>query len=358
MAGKLSTIDGDRLRSASTLPWLFGVRSAHRSDATGLGPGAVILLILGAAGVVRILRDPSRRPSMALALCGALGLLAAAYSPDAVALRALWPETFARHVVPAFAVAAIAASVVRFRRVGLLWAMALTPSLVLSVPRGWGAADARATAALAAWLAGGLLIAWLAALVLRWRGVPGVGRCVAAVVLALLPVSAVLPAIRSGQRYVVWASAAHRDGPYDLQGLSVRSVSAWPIWERLDGKEPARIAVASGWNGLGQVWYLYPLLGSRLQNRVTYVPPTGDGGVVDYREAEELARRAGGTAWIRRLLDQKIDFVVTMTPSPPERILWVVRLPELFTLEWGDERSDCYLYRFDRDAARRFLDSR
>ena len=358
MSGRLPGIDVSGFRARDTIPSLIGTRSAGRSDWTGLGPGAWALLLLGAAGTFRILRDPVRRSSLAIALLGAGGLLVAAYSPDSIALRGLWPETFARHVLPAWGLLAIAGAAIPWRRAWVLWAFALASSTILSIPRGWGAADARATVWLAVSLGTGFGLAWLSTSVLRARGTRPGRRRVLGAVLLVLPIAATLPGIRRDCRYAVWASAAAADGPYDLQGLGVKSVGAWSIWERLDGERSTKIAVAGGWNGLGQVWYLYPLLGSRLQNRVTYVSPTADGSVVDYREGEELARRASLKAWIGRLIEEDIDFVVTMNPSPPERINWMVRLPDVFVRERGDDRTDNYLYRFDRDAARRFLDRR
>ena len=178
------------------------------------------------------------------------------------------------------------------------------------------------------------------------------------VALFAVPLFAALPAIRAAARYPIWKSALETEGgAYDFHFLDQYALAAWPVWERLDSPPSKRIAVTCGWDGRGQSWYLYPLMGSRLQNQLVYVPPTLDGGIVDYQDVAELNRRVQLRAWLRRLLDSGIDHVVTLQPSPPERLSWIVRLPEVFVPEAGDDAGDTWLYRLDRGAAARMLET-
>jgi hypothetical protein len=358
MRGELPGYEVGGSQGFRTLPWLFGIRRGVRSDHAGLGPAGIVLPIMALLGMAVAVRDPSRRTPVALSLASAVSLVVVAYAPGAVALWGLWPETFARHLVPAFSALVIAASLAYGRVAKTFWAIFLGMNIWLSLPHGWGPIDTWATIVVAAWLAAGAVVGAMVARVLRVAAIRPGPRFAIAMIVALFVASAPLPGLRMDHRYEIWESAARPDGAYDYQGLAVLSAGAWRIWERLDRESGVRIAVASGWNGLGQVWYLYPLLGSSLQNRVTYVPPTVDGEVIDYRDWERLAAHANRRAWIGRLLEENIDFVVTMRPSPPERLNWIVRLPEVFEREIGDDRTDNYLYRFDREAATRFLQTR
>lgn len=89
------------------------------------------------------------------------------------------------------------------------------------------------------------------------------------------------------------------------------------------------IAASAGWTVPGHNWLRYPLLGSRLQNRVIYVPPTRDGTIVDHRESERLAGAMDFDAWLRRLRETKVDAFVAMHPNPPE-LPWVLARPDVF----------------------------
>ncbi len=107
--------------------------------------------------------------------------------------------------------------------------------------------------------------------------------------------------------------------------------SAWVFCD--DPAKPRRIAFSTGWDGmLGYKWYSAFLMGRNLQNHLTYVPITRDGGIIEYNDADKILKEADFGAWRRRLVEQKIDTVVLFPPYPPEHA-WVVAHPDLFVPE-------------------------
>jgi hypothetical protein len=163
--------------------------------------------------------------------------------------------------------------------------------------------------------------------------------------LLLVPYAKVL-ALRRQLRYTYYESAAKRE-LYDMHPLHPDAILCWPVWRALDEVDGATVAATAGWDGIGHNWYRYPLLGSRLQNRVVYIPVTGDGSVVDYRRAEVLADRADFRAWVDRLVAQRVDYVAVLPPDPLEG-RWIQSSPELFSLVERGPGGLCALYRFNR----------
>lgn len=324
--------------------WLGGTWRWPNTDFAGLGLGAALVVVLAGPGLVRVLRDGSLRPrALAPAFVAAI-LVAAAWSPDSVALRTLWSSVFGRHLLPVWGVLLAFAAVVPWLRSRWLWIPTLLAGIAMSIPLGWGSADAKGAAILAAACAGGAAMA---------KALPR--RALSA---ALLPVVVAVPLVREGARYEVWREAADTEaGPYDFHPLDPDAVAAWPMWKQLDATAPSRIAVTCGWNGVSQSWYLYPLLGSRLQHEVVYVPPTIDGSVVDYADVDRLETTAQLRGYLRNLLARQVDRVAVLHPAPAEHSAWIVRLPEVFVPEWSDPGHDNHLYRFERERARAMLEA-
>jgi hypothetical protein len=224
---------------------------------------------------------------------------------------------------------------------------AIAVGCVLSFPQGvaawewpWIAASAAALAALGAALV-------LACVPLRWRA--GIIAAVGVVSIALVG-----PA-RDALRYRFYAGAVAARN-FDPHPTDQHVAEAWPIWQALDRDTPSTIAFAAGWDRRGHNWYRYPLLGSRLQNHVTYVPVTKDGSIVDYRERDRLLRSVHVPSWLEGLAERRVDTLVLGHPTTIETVI-VQQLPALFELEVsaGSNRA----YRVDRDRLRRsFEDSR
>ncbi len=313
------------------LIWPFS--QLYATDYLGLGPLAPAILVLGVIGWLRTFARPEKRGAMLFILMIALVLAGGLFSPETAGFRTLLFLTFGRFTMPVFALATVAAALFTSAWIFGFWWLVLLVDGALALPTGFTSFDAAAVGELAAPI---LVAAVLVALILMlggqaWRRF----AIIVAAVMVLVPITT-LPWIRSRLRYPYYqAAAAIRDPVYDMHLLSP-DYATWSLWSFLDDSKPHRLAVTAGWDGIGDNWYLYPLLGSHLQNTVVYVPVTADGSVVNYGGPPgDLIKRADFKAWVDRLKRDHIDFVVSLDPPPAEKV-WMDRAPETFTELRGD----------------------
>lgn len=292
-----------------------------------LGPGALVLMALGLAGVARQ-RNTERRGVTLLLLAMASIPIAGIMSDAMLSQRTMWAPVAGRFLTPAVAAFALLGTAVLGGLSAWLRTLAVLGGVAYAIPLGIGEADWLAMGRLVWFALPGVAIAFAIAAI-GWR----VRHLYTAIGLALVALLTVIAwgvhSTRTRFRYAIYESAASA-AAYDLHPLFPAYVSAWPIWAQLDGERPYRIAFVAGWDGFGgHNWYRYPLLGSRLQNTVVYVPPTRDGRVLAFRRANHLLYHADSRVWIRRLIDQEIDVVVA-APADTVELSWMRDHPRVF----------------------------
>jgi hypothetical protein len=322
------------------LEWLFLWKRLPGSDFAGFGPLSAVLAVLGLAALGPAIRKGGAGFAVALLAAGAVVL--AALSPENVAQRTVWVGVLGRHLAPAFLLLVAAAATLRFEALRGVWLAAIGSAWFFAWPRGWGETDVAALAALvlpaAFGVVLGLLAGWLA-----FRGTKSVAPALSAGALALaIPVAMVLPGIRTETRWAAWNETLGADPLYDLHFLDPFAMSAWPAWRRLDGGGH-RIAVTAGYAIEGQAWYLYPLLGSSLRNRVFYVSPMAEG----------TAPRMDRERWIERLREKEIDFVMALSPPSLEREMWMAPDAATFPVEIENREAGWALHRFAAEGRER-----
>jgi hypothetical protein len=315
-----------------------------------LGLGPVVLLVVGLAlwGLWRCALTPGLRLPAAFLVLTAGALLLSQTGELNRAMWTIWATNSVRYLLPALGALALLASVPGAPWVRPAWALAVLCNAWLSIPRGWGSAESDAFGALlwptvAAAVGLGLahVLAW------RWRRWPA---ALALAGLAGLGLFSAVATVRQAYRYAFYDSAM-RGRSYDLHPLAGGLTAAWPVWAFLDEGPGHRVAVAAGWDNTGHNWYRYPFFGSRLQNTVLYVPPTRDGSVVDYQRAGELQGAVDFEAWVKRLLERQVEYVVVLPPMPPETRL-LREHPELFTPVAQGANREAVAFRFHRERAR------
>lgn len=330
------------------------------------GPGSIVIVGLALLALPGLLRRPRlRTAALFLAACG-LVMLAGAMSKNMELFRTtVKAATFGRYLLPAFAAAAIlsasrpsASEKKRLTEIGL--AVAALSGLLLAWPRGWQPEEHGAlVGGLAAFASLGVALGSLALGLVQTR-VQGRRRLFPIAIALLAGTFGIyqIEAVASAHRYELWRTAAQNKEPlFHMHRLHPVYAGAWPIWQGLDDPDrPRRLAVTAGWDRLGHNWYRYPLLGSRFQNEVVYVPITPDGSIVDYRligRADNPAAQQASSLphWLARLAQAQIEVVVSLAPRWTVEDSWMQSRPDLFTPILGDERGFHVAYRFDREAA-------
>jgi hypothetical protein len=241
--------------------------------------------------------------------------LAYLYGREAAPLRMLWPESVSRFWLPAFAVAIPASALWcgRFPRaarayLAVLLLIAFYNALrYLHLHHAAYDIDAQLRLGLAL-LGAGLLV----------RLVPRRGRLAAGAALAVVVLAGL-------DRHVI----AHRWEAFGHSMVIHYTPTVWvPLGRAVDHPgTPHRIAVTGGSMSGSESWFGYGLLGSRLQNDIFYVPITRDGRIVD--EFARLKEVGDAAAWIRRIGERGVDYVVSMQPATIE-ISWMLTNRHLF----------------------------
>jgi hypothetical protein len=328
LQGKLALPGQAVFDPAGFLGWLLSPGRHEFAQSLGVGPVMPVLAAIALIAFARAAHDRARRAPALFALAVAVLTVTATLGEDNLALRTLWAQTYARFTMPAFAIAIVAAaSVDAWWSRGALALHALLGA-ALAWPHGWSGPDANGAARAVVPAALGAALAWA-----TWRisrRLPPALRLPALALAASLPALLLLPGIRAGLRYEIYERASRPAPAFDMHELNRDYVAAWPLWRALDEKAPHRIAVAAGWDGTGHNTYLFPLLGSRLQNEIVYVPPSRDGRAIDYRRGEELSAAASHEAWTQGLESRRVDAFVALAPPPPERAAWIERDPAHF----------------------------
>jgi len=319
---------------------------------TGLGPLSVLIAALGLVAAGRLTIVQRQALLVGLLLAWVASVLWGTFSPGELAARTFWALPSARFLALPLALLAVLASVLRALWVRCVWWVLLGVHLLMMVPLSWSGAQAAAfgeTLVIALAALGGSVLAWRA---VRCRG--GVAPAAALVAAVLCLCAAALERTRGSFRYRIYADAT--DGTaWDVDRLEPDYAAAWPIWQRFDQPRGHRLAVAAGWDGIGHNWYLYPLMGRRVQNVLIYETPIQDGSILDYRNMEEIVARADAAAWLERLLASRVGFLVTLAPDTLEWA-WAIQLPAIFPPDVEGAHPFHRTYRFDPEAARRTLE--
>jgi hypothetical protein len=107
--------------------------------------------------------------------------------------------------------------------------------------------------------------------------------------------------------------------------------------------EPLRIGITAGVLQNADNQFFYHFLGPRLQNTLYYIPLTANGHIVP-QTPEYVDTPLSFEAWRRRLIENKITHVITLTPASVE-LRWMKQLPEQFRLVVGDHSWGLFEFR-------------
>ncbi len=251
---------------------LFHGVDAQALDHLNFGAGATVLLALGVVSVWPILADRRLRAALVVLAPFVVVPLAGLMSDAMLTQRTTFAPIVGRLIAPTLAAIAIAGSVVPGRAADWCRAIAALAGAAYALPASVSALEISAMAAVAKIAAGAVLVAAVSIALGRTFAARGFLAAVGAII-AFMIVAHGLATTREDSRYRMYADTHTIGGaPYDIVPL-YPALAAWRIWQGLDGDTPTRIAFAAGWDGFnGHTVFRYPLMGSRLQNDVVYVP--------------------------------------------------------------------------------------
>lgn len=293
------------------------------------GPGLALLPVAALVGLIVLWRR-ERRVATFLGITS-LVMIGSLWSNAMEIYRTgVWSHTAGRFALPGIAALAVLAAQsgggIAGRVAQLLVAISAVLGLVWATPNGWSRVELGGLGMLVA-------IAALAGVgvVGCWRRLPdGIPRA-AATALVFAAALAGASQLNSAGRYALYAEADNLVEPYfQAHSLTRAYVGQWPLWQALDDGVPRRIAAVAGWDGSGHNYYRFPLLGSRLQNTVVYVPITRDGSIVHALDEHAAAANLSFEAWRDRLVAQEVDVVASLPPWTSLEHTWMIRHPELF----------------------------
>jgi hypothetical protein len=335
---------------------LFIPFSRPQHEYMGFGPGTLPLVPLAAIALYQRLRR--RRAHISASTCLAMALVPALLmlSKDFAAQRAAWYIVMGRLIASLPALIAVLAAQFHKRIARHLLIAASIVGLLFGWPKGLARPVVKAMTELLPVTAWAAVVALAMGLLVvagrRTRILAGWGILASLVVFCGI-VTTPWASVRAKYRYRIYAATTSDDTAFVMHLLWDIHSSAWPIWQYLDDGQPHRIDACYGWDGIGHNGFRYPLVGSSLQNEVLYVPLSHSGAVIDYRDAELVRNETDREAWLARLAREKIEYVVTGYPSPPEQEL-IDQSPQYFERVAGSLDGLHFAYRFKPVSAFQF----
>ncbi len=286
---------------------------------------SLVSLLLFPVMVVRWLRQsPSHeavgRLAGLLALAVTIGVLLYFYQPAFKVIRLLWPLVTARFLLPVFTWT-VFASLALFHHPKKTnphaWFIAASALLHMGAGAFFGWAGFEYVAA-AVW--GGVLI--LAPVLLAFLAKAGRVRTAWAVGLVLCLAAGVgLSLYRAETRY----QAAVESLVYDPVH------TYWvPTAAQVDQPgAPVTVAITAGPHQNADNWFMAFFMGSELQNTLVYLPVAAGGEIVDFYPPGELEESANQEAWLARLEQHGVDYVMSFEPASIE-LAWMESQPARF----------------------------
>lgn len=274
-----------------------------------------------------------------------------------LALRASrWVKVLGRLLLPGMAAVILLAAQTATRRLRPIWVALVAMQMGFSLPFDlWGESDARALGEWLVYPLGLAIVAALCTLLLKRRPELLPYRPLGLAGIALLSaffLAFATDSIREKVRYASYDEFMF-DGTARLH-VTDRVTCDSAFWQALDTKSGHVIAFTGGYNAsrAGHTWGRYPLLGSGLQNRVVYVPITADGSIVDYWRPAAALASLDEDAWLGRLRDLAVDYLIVLQPEPAEARA-IAHSPAVFELVMQNPCLTGRLYLVHREEIRR-----
>lgn len=306
-----------------------------------LGVGSLFVLPIGLiGGCYYSCRYRGIFKSIWLPMLFALILLASFFSPGYIAQRSGFVNTSGRLLLPTVSVAVLLLATLPRRWACGILMVVTSLHFYYDLPRAFCSFDWMGVIILGGCvLVGGFVYLFtLAMLRVKFFSPSGIYLSFPFVALFLL----LGHHIASEYRHDIYSRMRQaEDTAYDFHPIGGANASAY--WKVFDGDSPLILAVTSGESNYGHHILRFPFMGSRLQNRVVYIPISKDGSLISYYDDEALRQQTDYDAWHQRLLEAEIDFVVILRPNPIE-FDWIYAHQYHYELMTTQQKKKNYRY--------------
>jgi hypothetical protein len=265
-----------------------------------------LLLVAGSCGLIFTLPKCNRLTGLVIGgfFVAGLAVFVTFWTPATAYYRIVWADNMGRFFLPFYALLVILCLFLPLRKEPLLIVL-LALNLFEAYPRGLGRLDVEAMAV-------GMLLIGLActATILYYHKFRVISLLLAIACIVLTQ------QLRDVYRYRFYKGTG---STYDVFyiGASLPGSAA----EILDRDEPLVVNFSGEYSGVAYRWFRYPFLGSRLQNKVVYVPPTVSGET--WSKSVEPAKPVDKQLWKQRIAESNVDYLVFIQKFPVE-LNWVI----------------------------------
>jgi hypothetical protein len=291
------------------------------------GLGGAILAVVALTGLVRAARGGGQALFLGITLTGALTSTLLVFTDGNLALRTLWVGVLGRHLLAALAPIMLCAALAPERVARLALAASLVAGTLHQFQLGWSPAMVGPALQITAALAIAAAAFWA---LQRFSILPTVASRLRVGVVALIAAAFLFAwtMVRERARYDIYRETSSRGGAFDAHPGHPAFAMGAALWPLLDTPRDKVIAVTVGKDRVGHNQFFYPLLGSRFQNHLVYIP-VADTATEGLSDPAERYARADPDEWLAGLDRASVDLVVGLWQLTPERD-WLARRPDEF----------------------------
>lgn len=106
----------------------------------------------------------------------------------------------------------------------------------------------------------------------------------------------------------------------------------------LDKPEKKKIAITSGHQMNSDNWFIFYILGNKLQNEIIYIPSSKSGDIIDFSKDLSINKKADYFSWLDRLKREKVTHILSFSPASIE-LMWMKENNETFEFISGEKKN-------------------
>ena len=85
-------------------------------------------------------------------------------------------------------------------------------------------------------------------------------------------------------------------------------------------------------------WFIFYILGNKLQNEIIYIPSSKSGDIIDFSKDLSINKKADYFSWLDRLKREKVTHILSFSPASIE-LMWMKENNETFEFISGEKKN-------------------